>query len=66
MSDVVPRTYVRLVLAFALVPIMCVVAAPYILLRAFFAVDGYWRSVGSAFRKVIGGTLDFGTTFVQP
>jgi len=66
MGEIVSRLLFALVFALLLVPMMCVVTAPYILFRSFFGSNGYWRKVRSAFRKVIQGTLDFGTTFLQP
>jgi hypothetical protein len=66
MADVVVRFLFAVVFTLILVPVMCVVTAPYILVRAWFRPDGYWTSVASGFRGVVKRTLDFGPDFLQP
>lgn len=66
MLEIIGRVLFGVVAALILVPVMCVAAAPYILIRGFFRSGGYWKNVRAGFKGIIKRTLDFGPDFLQP
>lgn len=66
MAEIISRVLFSVVFTLILVPATCVVAALYILVRGLFESDGYWRSIGSGFKRVVKRTFEFGPDFLQP
>jgi hypothetical protein len=66
MAELISRVLFSILFTLILVPVMCVVSAPYILVRGLFESGGYWTSVHRGFKSLIKRTLEFGPDFLQP